>query len=65
MVGCACEVSVSVQNPLPIELVVKNLALLTDGCEFESIPVRLNLPSCYGSVMDRTFSTIKLLGVPR
>lgn len=65
IVDCACEVSIKVQNPLPMELMVKNLILLTEGCKFEAIPVRLNLPSNYGSNNDQNSATIKLLGVPR
>uniref|UniRef100_A0A915DLN1 Trs120/TRAPPC9 first Ig-like domain-containing protein n=1 Tax=Ditylenchus dipsaci TaxID=166011 RepID=A0A915DLN1_9BILA len=66
VVDCACEVSICVRNPLPIELEVRNLALITEGCKFDAMPVRLNLPSCYGSVLDpASTSTIKLLGVPR
>ncbi|VDO17978.1 unnamed protein product, partial [Brugia timori] len=43
---CACEVSVSVINCLPCELSVSNLELLSEGCAFEPIPVRLTLPAC-------------------
>lgn len=78
VVDCACEVSVRVQHFLPMELVVNNLTLITEGCAFEAVPVRLNLPpnpSVIGgedAVMQRdTFGTavaaaeIRLLGVPR
>lgn len=54
-----------VQNPLPVDLVINNFALITEGCQFEKIPIRLNLPSCYGSCIDPTLNEIKLLGVPR
>ncbi|VDM14342.1 unnamed protein product [Wuchereria bancrofti] len=46
---CACEVSVSVINCLPCELSVSNLELLSEGCAFEPIPVRLTLPACSGN----------------
>lgn len=62
VVDCACEVSVSVSNCLPFELSVNNLSLITEGCAFETVPVRLNLaPSA------DTCETvdIKLIGVPR
>uniref|UniRef100_A0A0R3RQZ3 Trafficking protein particle complex subunit 9 n=1 Tax=Elaeophora elaphi TaxID=1147741 RepID=A0A0R3RQZ3_9BILA len=59
---CACEVSVSVTNCLPCELSVSNLALLSEGCAFEPIPVRLTLPACGGNAEAVDF---KLIGVPR
>ena len=43
LVGTGCQVSVRVQNLLPVELVVRNLTLHTEGAAFEAIPVRLNL----------------------
>ncbi|VDO37736.1 unnamed protein product, partial [Onchocerca flexuosa] len=42
---CACEVAISVINCLPCELSVSSLALLSEGCAFEPIPMRLILPS--------------------
>uniref|UniRef100_A0A914EJM1 Trs120/TRAPPC9 first Ig-like domain-containing protein n=1 Tax=Acrobeloides nanus TaxID=290746 RepID=A0A914EJM1_9BILA len=60
--NCGCEVSVQVVNLLPMELTVKNLTLLSEGCAFESVPVRLNLPPCGD---DPEPALIKLLGFPR
>jgi hypothetical protein len=60
--NCGCEVSVKVINPLPIDLTVKNLALLTEGCPFEAVPVRLTLTP-YSPGTQPT--EIKLLGMPR
>uniref|UniRef100_A0A183CE70 Trafficking protein particle complex subunit 9 n=1 Tax=Globodera pallida TaxID=36090 RepID=A0A183CE70_GLOPA len=65
VVDCASEVSVKVQNPLPVDLLVSNLALITEGCHFEHIPIRLNLPSCFGSCIGPTQNEVKFLGVPR
>lgn len=45
-----------------MELTVKNLTLLSEGCAFESVPVRLNLPPCGD---DPEPALIKLLGFPR
>uniref|UniRef100_A0A915Q411 Trafficking protein particle complex subunit 11 domain-containing protein n=1 Tax=Setaria digitata TaxID=48799 RepID=A0A915Q411_9BILA len=59
---CACEVSVSVINCLPRELSVSNLALLSEGCAFEPIPVRLILAPCGSNTEPVDF---KLIGVPR
>ncbi|CAG9530714.1 unnamed protein product [Cercopithifilaria johnstoni] len=59
---CACEVSISVINCLPCELSVSNLALLSEGCAFEPIPVRLTLPACGNNTEAVDF---KLIGVPR
>lgn len=59
---CACEVSVSVINCLPCELSVSNLELLSEGCAFEPIPVRLTLPACSGNT---EAVDLKLIGVPR
>ncbi|KAL3103192.1 hypothetical protein niasHS_002378 [Heterodera schachtii] len=65
VVDCASEVSVKVQNPLPVDLIVNNLTLITEGCHFEHIPIRLSLPSCFGPCIGPTQSEVKLLGVPR
>ncbi|VDN03575.1 unnamed protein product [Thelazia callipaeda] len=59
---CACEVSVSVNNCLPFELSVFNLTLLSEGCAFEPIPVRLILAP---SDVNTESVDIKLIGVPR
>lgn len=60
--NCGCAISVRMRNPLPINLDIKNLIFLTEGCTFESVPVSLSLPSCF----EETGSTeIKLTGIPR
>ncbi|KAK6034345.1 hypothetical protein COOONC_28151 [Cooperia oncophora] len=61
VVDCAGEVSILVYNCRPYELVVRELCLLADGCVFESVPVRLILPSANEGAPAR----IKLIGVPR
>uniref|UniRef100_A0A914Z9L1 Trafficking protein particle complex subunit 11 n=1 Tax=Panagrolaimus superbus TaxID=310955 RepID=A0A914Z9L1_9BILA len=60
--NCGCEVSVKVINPLPVDLTVKNLALLTEGCSFEAVPVRLTLTPYTPGTQP---TEIKLLGMPR
>ncbi|VDP08147.1 unnamed protein product [Heligmosomoides polygyrus] len=68
VVDCPGEVSILVYNCRPYELVVshkgaefRELCLLADGCGFESVPVRLILPSAVEGAPAR----IKLIGVPR
>jgi hypothetical protein len=68
VLNCGTEVFVRAENPLPVELAVDNLMLLTEGCDFVAVPVRLQLPSCYGappSQNEPTKNEIKLRGVPR
>uniref|UniRef100_A0A914L217 Uncharacterized protein n=2 Tax=Meloidogyne incognita TaxID=6306 RepID=A0A914L217_MELIC len=68
VVGCHCGISIQVENPLPIELIVDNLKLITEGCDFEPHYLRLNLPSCYGGgpCIDKTTKNlVKLMGIPR
>uniref|UniRef100_A0A3Q3K316 Trafficking protein particle complex 9 n=1 Tax=Monopterus albus TaxID=43700 RepID=A0A3Q3K316_MONAL len=43
--GDVCEVQFMVYNPMPYELRVENMGLLTSGVEFESLPVALSLPA--------------------
>ncbi|EGI61990.1 Trafficking protein particle complex subunit 9 [Acromyrmex echinatior] len=43
--GDICEVSMQLINPLPFELHVSNMRLLTNGIVFESIPESINLPA--------------------
>jgi hypothetical protein len=64
---------------LPTELVVHSLTLHTDGCAFESIPVRLNLSAATGQPNNNggrpaaneneqsvaAISEVALLGVPK
>ncbi|KAI6240334.1 hypothetical protein M3Y99_00465100 [Aphelenchoides fujianensis] len=54
VVGTGCQVSVCMQNLLPTELVVKNLTLHAEGCEFEAIPIRLNLAAATTSSVPQT-----------
>ncbi|KDR24045.1 NIK- and IKBKB-binding protein-like protein [Zootermopsis nevadensis] len=42
--GDVCEVAMELYNPLPFELKVLNMRLLTSGVVFESVPVSLSLP---------------------
>ncbi|KAJ9597832.1 hypothetical protein L9F63_011327, partial [Diploptera punctata] len=43
--GDVCEVAMELYNPLPFELKVLNMRLLTNGAVFESNPSSLSLPS--------------------
>lgn len=52
-------------NPLPIELEVKNFTLLTEGCSFDPFPIKINLPSCFGAVVDPNPKKFKISGIPR
>ncbi|KAI6223447.1 hypothetical protein M3Y95_00891200 [Aphelenchoides besseyi] len=60
VVGTGCQVSVCVQNLLPTELVVKSLTLHAEGCEFEAVPIRLNLAAATTSTIQTTTTTKKL-----
>lgn len=44
VVNTGCQVSVKVENLLPMELIVNNLTLHTEGGKFEAVPVKLILP---------------------
>ncbi|KAL6435603.1 hypothetical protein ACFW04_005506 [Cataglyphis niger] len=48
--GDVCEVSMQLINPLPFELHVSNMRLLTNGVVFESIPESINLPAESGPI---------------
>ncbi|XP_070171245.1 protein brunelleschi [Polyergus mexicanus] len=48
--GDVCEVSMQLINPLPFELHVSNMRLLTNGVVFESIPESISLPAESGSI---------------
>ncbi|KYN45017.1 Trafficking protein particle complex subunit 9 [Trachymyrmex septentrionalis] len=48
--GDICEVSMQLINPLPFELHVSNMRLLTNGIVFESIPESINLPAESGPI---------------
>ncbi|XP_043267833.1 protein brunelleschi isoform X2 [Venturia canescens] len=43
--GDICEVSIQLINPLPFELNVSNMRLLTNGIVFESLPESITLPA--------------------
>ncbi|XP_061615742.1 trafficking protein particle complex subunit 9 isoform X5 [Phyllopteryx taeniolatus] len=57
--GDVCEVQLMVYNPMPYELRVENVGLLTSGVEFESLPAALSLPAESG------LYPVTLVGVPR
>ncbi|XP_061597659.1 trafficking protein particle complex subunit 9-like [Cololabis saira] len=57
--GDVCEVQLMVYNPMPFELRVENMGLLTSGVEFESLPAGLSLPAESG------LYPVTLVGVPR
>ncbi|XP_043670547.1 protein brunelleschi [Vespula pensylvanica] len=48
--GDICEVSMQFINPLPFELHVSNMRLLTNGVVFESIPESITLPAESGPI---------------
>ncbi|XP_018057662.1 PREDICTED: protein brunelleschi [Atta colombica] len=48
--GDICEVLMQLINPLPFELHVSNMRLLTNGIVFESIPESINLPAESGPI---------------
>ncbi|KYN05357.1 Trafficking protein particle complex subunit 9 [Cyphomyrmex costatus] len=48
--GDICEVSMQLINPLPFELHVSNMRLLTNGIVFESIPESISLPAESGPI---------------
>ncbi|XP_033330236.1 trafficking protein particle complex subunit brun isoform X2 [Megalopta genalis] len=48
--GDICEVSMQLINPLPFELHVSNMRLLTNGVVFESIPESITLPAESGPI---------------
>ncbi|KAM7072335.1 trafficking protein particle complex subunit 9 isoform 2-T3 [Acridotheres tristis] len=57
--GDVCEVQLMVYNPMPFELRVENMGLLTTGVEFESLPAALSLPAESG------LYPVTLVGVPQ
>nr|KAF6301004.1 trafficking protein particle complex 9 [Myotis myotis] len=57
--GDVCEVQLMVYNPMPFELRVENMGLLTSGVEFESLPAALSLPAESG------LYPVTLVGVPQ
>ncbi|XP_036063818.1 trafficking protein particle complex subunit 9 isoform X1 [Onychomys torridus] len=57
--GDVCEVQLMVYNPMPFELRVENMGLLTSGVEFESLPATLSLPAESG------LYPVTLVGVPQ
>ncbi|XP_015605441.1 protein brunelleschi [Cephus cinctus] len=57
--GDICEVSMQLINPLPFELHVSNMRLLTNGIVFESIPETITLPAESGPI------AVTLAGTPK
>ncbi|CAH2286014.1 trafficking particle complex subunit 9 isoform X1 [Pelobates cultripes] len=57
--GDVCEVQLMVYNPMPFELRVETMGLLTSGVDFESLPAALSLPAESG------LYPVTLVGVPR
>ncbi|XP_069322053.1 trafficking protein particle complex subunit 9 isoform X4 [Eulemur rufifrons] len=57
--GDVCEVQLMVYNPMPFELRVENMGLLTSGVAFESLPAALSLPAESG------LYPVTLVGVPQ
>nr|CAD7258323.1 unnamed protein product [Timema shepardi] len=57
--GDPCEVHLELCNPLPFELKVSNMRLVTSGVVFESLPSSLSLPPDSGP------HTVTLSGVPK
>ncbi|OCT77208.1 hypothetical protein XELAEV_18032406mg [Xenopus laevis] len=57
--GDVCEVQLMVYNPMPFELRVETMGLLTSGVEFEYLPAALSLPAESG------LYPVTLVGVPR
>ncbi|XP_047675211.1 trafficking protein particle complex subunit 9 isoform X5 [Tachysurus fulvidraco] len=57
--GDVCEVQLMVYNPMPFELRVENMGLLSSGVDFESLPAALSLPAESG------LYPVTLVGVPR
>uniref|UniRef100_A0A8C4Q3W9 Trafficking protein particle complex subunit 9 n=1 Tax=Eptatretus burgeri TaxID=7764 RepID=A0A8C4Q3W9_EPTBU len=57
--GDVCEVQLMVYNPMPFELRVENMGLITSGVEFESLPAALSLPAESG------LYPVTLVGVPK
>ncbi|XP_030645125.1 trafficking protein particle complex subunit 9 [Chanos chanos] len=57
--GDVCEVQLMVYNPMPFELRVENMGLLTSGVDFEPLPAALSLPAESG------LYPVTLVGVPR
>ncbi|XP_011499919.1 PREDICTED: protein brunelleschi isoform X2 [Ceratosolen solmsi marchali] len=57
--GDICEVSMQLVNPLPFELHVSNMRLLTSGVVFEPIPESITLPAESGTI------AVTLAGTPR
>ncbi|XP_036904496.1 trafficking protein particle complex subunit 9 isoform X2 [Sturnira hondurensis] len=57
--GDVCEVQLMAYNPMPFELRVENVGLLTSGVEFESLPAALSLPAESG------LYPVTLVGVPQ
>lgn len=57
--GDICEVTMQLCNPLPFELYVSNMRLLTSGIVFESLPESITLPPKSGPI------AVTLAGTPK
>lgn len=60
--GDICEVLMQLVNPLPFELHVSNMRLLTNGIVFESIPETITLPAESGPIAVTLAGTPKEIG---
>lgn len=60
--GDICEVSMQLINPLPFELHVSNMRLLTNGIVFESIPETITLAAESGPIAVTLAGTPKEIG---
>ncbi|CAD5235267.1 unnamed protein product [Bursaphelenchus xylophilus] len=64
VVNTACQVSAKVLNLLPMDLVVENMIVHTDGASFDPVPVQLNLSATEDN-QPPAETTVALLGIPR
>ncbi|XP_034950391.1 protein brunelleschi [Chelonus insularis] len=60
--GDICQVSIQLINPLPFELNVSNMRLLTNGIVFESLPESIILPAKAGPIVVTLAGTPKEIG---
>lgn len=60
--GDVCEVSMQLVNPLPFELSVSNMRLLTSGIVFDPIPESITLPAESGPIAVTLAGTPKEIG---
>uniref|UniRef100_A0A0K0FIK1 Trafficking protein particle complex subunit 9 (inferred by orthology to a human protein) n=1 Tax=Strongyloides venezuelensis TaxID=75913 RepID=A0A0K0FIK1_STRVS len=62
-VDCSSTVTLKIVNYFHFELAVSNLILLVDGCDFESIPVKLHLPPTIRG-QNENFVDVDIQGFP-